>query len=76
MAYQQGELKGYEVKAKAFIPFGVKKGNYVGRVVVRETGSFNLTTSLGTVQGLGVKHFIVIQRMDGYSYQHKKERSA
>ena len=60
--------------AKAIIPTGTKVGTYVGRVAVRETGSFNITTAAGTVQGLNATYFTAIQRMDGYSYQ--KGRSA
>ena len=60
--------------AKAIIPTGTKVGTYVGRVAVRETGSFNITTATGTVQGLNAKYFTAIHRSDGYSYQ--KARSA
>ncbi len=54
---------------KAIIPTGTKAGTYVGRVAVRETGSFTITTSAGTIQGLNAKYFTAIHRMDGYSYQ-------
>ena len=63
--------------AKVIISTGTKIGTYVGRVAVRETGSFNITTATGTIQGLNVKYFTPIQRIDGYSYQTApKERSA
>jgi 5-methylcytosine-specific restriction endonuclease McrA len=60
--------------AKAVISTGTKVGTYVGRVAVRETGSFNITTAAGTIQGLNVRYFAAIHRMDGYSY--RKGRSA
>ncbi len=60
--------------AKASIPTGTKAGVYVGRVAVRETGSFNITTRGGTIQGLNAKYFTIIHHADGYSYQ--KARSA
>lgn len=60
--------------AKAIIPTGTKVGTYVGRVAVRETGSFNITTTHSTIQGLNVRYFTAIHCVDGYSYQ--KGRSA
>lgn len=60
--------------AKAIIPTGTKVGTYVGRVAVRETGRFNITTTHGTIQGLNARYFTAIQCVDGYSYQ--KGRSA
>lgn len=64
--------------AKAIITTGTKIGTYVGRVAIRETGSFNITTTTGTIQGLNVKYFTPIQRTDGYTYQQhtQKARSA
>jgi 5-methylcytosine-specific restriction endonuclease McrA len=59
---------------RAVIPNGTKVGTYVGRVAVRETGSFNITTAHGTIQGLNARYFTAIHRVDGYSYQ--KGRSA
>jgi 5-methylcytosine-specific restriction endonuclease McrA len=55
--------------AKAIIPTGSKVGTYVGRVAVRATGSFNITTAAGTIQGLNARYFTAIQRVDGYSYR-------
>ena len=64
--------------AKVIITTGTKIGTYVGRVAIRETGSFNITTTTGTIQGLNVKYFTPIQRTDGYTYQQhtQKARSA
>jgi 5-methylcytosine-specific restriction endonuclease McrA len=47
---------------------GTKQGRYVGRVAVRASGSFNVTTVRGTVQGLHHRFVRVLQRADGYRY--------
>jgi hypothetical protein len=60
--------------AKAIVPTGTKMGTDVGRVAVRATGSFNITTAQGTLQGLNARYFTAIHRVDGYSSQ--KGRSA
>jgi hypothetical protein len=50
------------------VPSGIKRGRYVGRVAVRASGSFNVTTASGTVQGLHRRFFRLLQRADGYRY--------
>jgi 5-methylcytosine-specific restriction endonuclease McrA len=52
----------------AIVPKGVHQGVHVGRVAVRRTGSFNIQTSAGVVQGVGHKYCKVTMRGDGYSY--------
>jgi hypothetical protein len=47
---------------------GKKIGTYVGRVAVRETGSFNITVSDKVIQGIGYKNCRLLQRADGYAY--------
>jgi 5-methylcytosine-specific restriction endonuclease McrA len=47
---------------------GTKQGRYVGRVAVRASGSFNITTASGTVQGLHQRFVRLLQRADGYRY--------
>ena len=47
---------------------GIKRGRYVGRIAVRTSGSFNITTVSGTVQGLHRRYFRLLQRADGYRY--------
>lgn len=55
---------------RATVPASSKKaGLYIGRVAVRSTGSFNIQTKDGTVQGVGHKHCRVVMRGDGYGYQ-------
>ena len=52
----------------AIVTKGKKVGTYTGRVAVRKTGSFNIQTSNGVIQGISHKYCSVIQRADGYSY--------
>ena len=47
---------------------GKKIGFYVGRVAVRATGSFNIQTAQGVVQGISHRCCKVIQRADGYGF--------
>jgi 5-methylcytosine-specific restriction endonuclease McrA len=54
---------------RAVVPMpSIKAGTYVGRLAVRATGSCNLTTAQGTVQGIHVRYCRAIQRGDGYQY--------
>jgi hypothetical protein len=53
---------------EASVPSGTKRGHYVGRVAVRASGSFNMTTATGTVQGLHHRFVRLLQRADGYRY--------
>ena len=64
-------VKGFQTGdiVRAIIPTGKKQGSYFGRVAVRATGSFNITTKDKTIQGLGWKYFTLIQGVDGYEYQ-------
>ena len=66
--FQTGDL----VSAK--IPQGKKKGEYVGRVAIRTSGYFNITTATGTIQGIHVRYCQLLQKVDGYLYTQKKEQ--
>lgn len=57
---------------RAVVPAGRKAGTHVGRVAVRATGSFNITTPCGTVQGIHHRHVRLIQRADGYRHTRKE----
>ena len=57
----------------ASVPTGKKAGIHRGRVAVRETGSFNIQTSAGVVQGIGHKRCRLRMRADGYGYQTNLE---
>jgi len=41
---------------------------YVGRVGVRASGFFNITTPAGTVQGINYRYCTPIHKSDGYLY--------
>lgn len=61
--FQTGDL------VKAVVPSGVKAGTHTGRVAVRATGSFNIVTRHGTVQGISHRHVRFVQRGDGFGYE-------
>lgn len=52
----------------AHIPSGKKAGVHVGRVAIRASGSFNIQTATGVIQGIAHRYCSVLQRADGYSY--------
>jgi len=64
-------VKGFQTgdMVKACVTSGKKVGTYVGRVAVRSTGSFNITTAKETVQEMSFKYGQAVHRMDGYSYR-------
>lgn len=53
---------------RAVVTKGVKVGTSVGRVAVRTTGFFNVTTNNGTVQGIAARYCRMLHRQDGYTY--------
>ncbi len=63
-------IKGYQTGdiVKAVVTKGKKQGVYVGRVAVRTTGSFNIKTQNGLVQGISHKYCQPIHKKDGYAY--------
>jgi len=63
-------VKGFQTgdMVKAIVPKGKNRGTYHGRVAVRTSGSFNITTAHGTVEGIGYRYCQAIHRSDGYSY--------
>jgi 5-methylcytosine-specific restriction endonuclease McrA len=54
----------------------VKAGAYVGRIAVRATGSCNIATATGTVQGVHVRYCRPLHRSDGYRYQDQNGEAA
>ncbi|MEJ6485742.1 RNA-guided endonuclease IscB [Nostoc punctiforme] len=62
-------VKGFQTGdiVKAVVTSGKKIGEYVGRVAVRSTGSFNISAS-ELVQGISHKYCKTIHHKDGYSY--------
>ena len=69
-AKKQKAVKGFQTGdiVKAIVTSGKKIGTYLGRVAVRASGSFNLSTKDGTVQGISWKYCQRIQAVDGYNY--------
>ena len=63
-------VKGFQTGdiVKAVVTSGKKVGEYVGRVAVRSSGSFNISAK-ELVQGISHKYCQTLQRKDGYSYQ-------
>ncbi len=62
-----GFKTGDIVEAK--VPKGKKAGTHIGRVAIRKTGSFNITTPAGIVNAICWKYCRRLQRADGYGYQ-------
>ena len=53
---------------KAVVTNGKKTGKYMGRVLCRATGSFDITTKTGRVSGISHKYCSTTHKKDGYSY--------
>jgi hypothetical protein len=60
--FQTGDIVRAEVGS------GKKAGVYHGRVAIRSTGSFNVQTPDGVIQGISWKACTVLQRSDGHGY--------
>ena len=62
-------VKGFQTGdiVKAIVNTGKKVGEYIGRVAVRTSGSFNISAS-ELVQGISYRYCQVIHKKDGYSY--------
>ncbi|MET8053871.1 RNA-guided endonuclease IscB [Streptosporangium sp. NPDC005286] len=65
--FQTGDL------VRANVPAGKKAGVHVGRVLVRSSGSFDITTRHGRITGINHRHVRHLQRADGYGYTTRKE---
>lgn len=63
-------VKGFATgdMVKAFVPKGKKQGRYFGRVAIRQSGSFNIQTREGTVQGISWRYCKRLCLNDGYGY--------
>ena len=60
--FQTGDM------VKAVVTKGKKAGAYLGRVAIRTSGSFNIQTGNGLVQGIHHRFCTLLQRADGYGY--------
>jgi hypothetical protein len=52
----------------ATLTSGKKIGNHKGKVAVRSSGSFNISTKVGVIQGISYKYCRKLHGADGYSY--------
>jgi 5-methylcytosine-specific restriction endonuclease McrA len=60
--FQTGDM------VRAVVKTGKKAGMHTGRVLVRATGSFDIRTKQGRVQGISHRTCTPVHRSDGYSY--------
>lgn len=67
---REKSVKGFQTgdMVIAAVQVGKKAGTHTGRVAVRRTGSFNIQTAQGVVEGIGYRHCRLVQRGDGYGY--------
>ncbi|ADE13570.1 HNH endonuclease [Nitrosococcus halophilus Nc 4] len=62
----QGFRTGDIVEAR--VPTGKKAGHYIGRVAVRSSGFFNITSQRIVTQGISYQYCRTLHRCDGYGY--------
>jgi 5-methylcytosine-specific restriction endonuclease McrA len=60
--FQTGDL------VRAVVAAGKKAGTYLGRVAIRASGSFDIRSATGLVQGIHHRFCALLQRADGYGY--------
>jgi len=60
--FQTGDI------VRAVVKSGKKIGTHVGRIATRATGSFNISTTNGLVQGISYKYCKAVHKKDGYGY--------
>ena len=67
------EVKGFRTSdmVQSEVPSGKKAGTHLGKVAVRASGSFNVSTTDGVMQGISHKHCSMLHGADGYSYLSK-----
>ncbi|TMC25431.1 MAG: HNH endonuclease [Chloroflexi bacterium] len=72
------KVKGFQTGdiVRAIVTSGTKQGTYMGRVLVRATGSFDIRTKDGRVQGISHRFCTPIHRRDGYSYKQGADHAA
>lgn len=65
-------VKGFQTGdiVKAVVTNGKKVGEYVGRIAVRTSGSFNISTKETLIQGISYKVCRAIHNKDGYNYSN------
>ena len=60
--FQTGDI------VRAVVTKGKKIGDYLGRVAVRSSGSFNISDKSGLVQGVSHRLCSLVHKKDGYGY--------
>jgi hypothetical protein len=67
---RQKSVYGFQTgdRVKAIVTKGKKIGTYCGRVAIRASGSFNIQTPQGAVQGVAHRFCKVVQRNDRYGF--------
>jgi 5-methylcytosine-specific restriction endonuclease McrA len=60
--FQTGDI------VKAIVTSGKKIGIYIGRVLCRASGNFDIATKVGRVAGISHKYCLAIHQKDGYQY--------
>jgi len=65
--FQTGDL------VRANVPTGKRIGVHTGRVAVRSSGSFNITTAAGTIQGIHHRYCAILQSADGWGWSRQPE---
>jgi len=58
---------------RAVVPGGKRAGTHTGRVSVRTSGSFNISTPNGTLQGIGWRYCQLLHCADGYAYSFESK---
>ena len=67
--FQTGDI------VRAVVTTGKKVGTYLGRVAIRASGSFDIQSATGLVQGIHHRFCSLIQRAEGYGYSWTKVAS-
>jgi 5-methylcytosine-specific restriction endonuclease McrA len=78
---RQKQVRGFQTgdMVKAVVTTGKKVGEYIDRVAIRASGSFNVQTGTSVVQGISWRQCHVLSRGDGYTYHtrvHGSEQHA
>lgn len=60
--FQTGDI------VKAIVTRGKRVGTYVGRIAVRTSGFFDISTVKTLLSGIGHKYCSIVHKKDGYSY--------
>ena len=67
---QRSRVKGYRTgdMVRAVVTEGTKVGTYLGKVAIKASGYFTITTSAGAVPDIPHRYCRMLQHADGYRY--------